>query len=146
MIGFASHGNAPLGSAGSRLGFRATGAFLAHTIPIAERIGQDGRASNGAGLVPRSPRFEERALLGRQTWTDKIRKPPNVIAPPVAEVPTGEAKSPEERKAILASRVAYYVGAGYRPESRTDYQATLVRGRRPNHVLHLILSIHGGFI
>ena len=30
---------------------------------------------------------------------------------------------------------------GYRVESQTDYQAILVRGRRPNHLLHLILSI-----
>ena len=30
---------------------------------------------------------------------------------------------------------------GYRIESRSDYQATIVKGHRPNHILHLILSI-----
>jgi hypothetical protein len=88
---------------------------------------------------PRSPQNER--YWDGQRWTDQVRKASTVIASQAGEVATGEAKSADERKAILASRVAYYVGSGYRPESQTEYQATLVRGHRPNHVLHLILSL-----
>jgi len=53
------------------------------------------------------------------------------------------AKSPDERKDALAAAVAREVGSDSRVriESQSDYQAVLVRGRRPNHVLHLILSL-----
>jgi hypothetical protein len=50
-------------------------------------------------------------------------------------------RTPEERREILAATVTEYVRDGYRVESQTDYQAIVVRGRRPNHLLHLILSI-----
>lgn len=42
---------------------------------------------------------------------------------------------------MLASHVAEHVRGGYRVESQTDYQAIMVRGRRPNHLLHLVLSV-----
>lgn len=54
---------------------------------------------------------------------------------------TTEKLSPDERKAILARVIAFDVGSGCRVESQTDYSAVLVRGHRPNHVLHLILTI-----
>lgn len=41
----------------------------------------------------------------------------------------------------MAHHIAAAVGAGRRVESQSDYQAVLVRGHRPNHVLHLILSV-----
>jgi hypothetical protein len=75
-----------------------------------------------------------------QRWTDQIRKPPTVTAV-TPGLETGEPKSTEERKRILADRVAYYVGQGYRPESQTDFQAVLVSGRRPNHLLHFIIGL-----
>lgn len=51
-------------------------------------------------------------------------------------------KSPEERKQLLAQVVQGEIskGAG-RVESQGDYYVTLVRGHRPSHVLHLLLSI-----
>lgn len=49
--------------------------------------------------------------------------------------------SPERRRAILAEKIAEQARSGYRVESQTDYQAILVKGHRPNHLLHLILSI-----
>ncbi len=51
-------------------------------------------------------------------------------------------KSPDERKQLLAQVVQSEIskGAG-RIESQSDYYVTLVRGHRPNHILHLILSI-----
>src|SRR5215207_8344529 len=53
---------------------------------------------------------------------------------------TGQ-RSPEDRRALLAQEVAGHVSHGYRVESQTDYQAIVVKGRRPNHLLHLILSV-----
>ncbi len=52
----------------------------------------------------------------------------------------------EQRQEALAGRVAWWVDkARYRVESQSN-QAILVRGRRPNHLLHLILSVStGGF-
>jgi hypothetical protein len=54
--------------------------------------------------------------------------------------------SSEQRQEALAGRVAWWVdNAVYRVESQRN-QAVLVRGRRPNHLLHLILSVvTGGF-
>jgi hypothetical protein len=50
-------------------------------------------------------------------------------------------KTPEERKALLAQAVANWVHQGWRVESQTDFQAVMVRGHRPNHILHLILTL-----
>ena len=60
---------------------------------------------------------------------------------PTIEAPPTTATSTEQRRAILASHVAAQVRKGWRVESQTDYQATLAKGHRPNHILHLILSI-----
>lgn len=49
--------------------------------------------------------------------------------------------SAEDRRVLLAETVSNYVSNGYRVESQGDAQAVLVRGRRPNHLLHLILSV-----
>lgn len=50
------------------------------------------------------------------------------------------AKSRPDEK-TLDQRVAGHVKYGWRVESRTETQAVLVKGHRPNHILHLILSI-----
>lgn len=50
----------------------------------------------------------------------------------------------EKRKALLARAVANEVHRGARIESQTDFQAVLVRGHRPNHLLHLILTLLTG--
>lgn len=52
-----------------------------------------------------------------------------------------QPKPDAERKALLAQAVANQVRQGWRVESQTDFQAVLVRGQRPNHVLHLILTL-----
>jgi hypothetical protein len=41
----------------------------------------------------------------------------------------------------LDSAVAQWVNWGWRVESRTENQAVMVKGHRPNHILHLILTI-----
>jgi len=46
-----------------------------------------------------------------------------------------------QRTLILINAVAAEVARGARVESQSDYQAVVVRGKRPNHVLHLLLSL-----
>ena len=41
----------------------------------------------------------------------------------------------------LDDAVAHHVKWGWRVESRTANQAVIVKGHRPNHILHLILTI-----
>ena len=49
--------------------------------------------------------------------------------------------STEERKRILSHIIGVEVAKnGARVESHTDYQAVLVAGRRPNHLLHFLVS------
>ena len=69
---------------------------------------------------------------------------PPVPATPVFSIPVPappETVSIEERKAALAQAVAAVIAQGYRVESQSDFQTVLVKGKRPNHILHLILTI-----
>ncbi len=51
-------------------------------------------------------------------------------------------KSSEERRALLAAKIQdRVVNGGWRIENQSDYQATMIEGKKVNHVLHLILSI-----
>lgn len=51
-------------------------------------------------------------------------------------------KSPEfRRREQLALEISRLAAQGYRVESQSEIQATLVRGRRVNHILHLLLSL-----
>jgi len=55
------------------------------------------------------------------------------------------SKAPDERKKALGRAVQRQVSLGARVESQADYQAILVTGRRPNHLLHLLtLGLRGG--
>lgn len=49
--------------------------------------------------------------------------------------------SESERRRALAQAVARSVAEGWRVESQTGEMAVLVRGGKPNHVLHVILSV-----
>jgi hypothetical protein len=54
-------------------------------------------------------------------------------------------KAPDGRKEALGRAVERQVSLGARVESQADYQAILVTGHRPNHVLHLVtLGLWGG--
>jgi len=55
-------------------------------------------------------------------------------------------KTADERKELLASLVHNQVAQGARVESQSDYQAFLVKGKGPRHVLHLILTILTGLL
>lgn len=52
-----------------------------------------------------------------------------------------EAKSDGERRQALAMAVGDLVAQGRRVEWHADFQAVLVHGRRPSHLLHLILML-----
>ena len=54
-------------------------------------------------------------------------------------------KAPDERKVALGRAVQRQVSLGARVESQADYQAVLVTGHRPKHLLHLVtLGLWGG--
>lgn len=55
--------------------------------------------------------------------------------------PTLERVSPDQRRAVLANVIGAEIRRGWRVESQSDFQATFIRGHRPNHVLHLLLTI-----
>lgn len=54
---------------------------------------------------------------------------------PLAEMPL------DQRRQTLAMAVASEVARGGRVESQTDTSAIIVTGSKPNHVLHLLLTI-----
>jgi len=64
--------------------------------------------------------------------------PPTSVPPAVSQTPL---KSADERKEILGRAIHTQVAQGARVESQGDYQAILVKGHRPNHMLHLVLTI-----
>jgi hypothetical protein len=52
--------------------------------------------------------------------------------------------SPEERRRMVDAAATDFVSHGWRLENRSDYQAVFVKGHRPNHILHLLLTIFTG--
>lgn len=50
------------------------------------------------------------------------------------------ALSPEFRKAALARAIQTQITPDMRIESQSNYQAVLVFGRRPNHLLHFFIG------
>jgi hypothetical protein len=71
-------------------------------------------------------------------------QPPNP-GPPLAPLPPTQGAYPPvhdvDPQRSLALAVAGQVSRGYRVESQSPLSATLVKGRRPNHLLHLILTL-----
>ena len=50
-------------------------------------------------------------------------------------------KTETQRKSALANHVTPEVSKGWRIESQGDFQVVMVKGKRPNHLLHVILSV-----
>ena len=50
-------------------------------------------------------------------------------------------KNGEERREILSRTLQTQIAQGGRIESQSDYSAVVVNGHRPNHTLHLILTL-----
>src|SRR5262245_8108731 len=52
------------------------------------------------------------------------------------------AKSASERKELLARSIQSHVAQGYRVESTAgDFGAVLVKGHKPNHLMHLLITL-----
>jgi formyltetrahydrofolate hydrolase len=51
------------------------------------------------------------------------------------------ARTDSERKQILSKYVVTKVSQGWRVELQADFEAVLLIGTRPNHILHLLLSV-----
>ena len=54
---------------------------------------------------------------------------------------TSRIRTTDEQKQLLARQIATSIARGRRVESQGDFQAVLLRGRRVNHLLHLILTL-----
>lgn len=52
-----------------------------------------------------------------------------------------QTKSERERSELLDAAVANHVRNGKRVESRSGAQAIMVKGRRVNHILHLLIAV-----
>jgi hypothetical protein len=49
--------------------------------------------------------------------------------------------SVEERRQLMDAAVIEWAGNGWKVESRSEFQAVFTKGKRPNHVLHLLLTL-----
>jgi hypothetical protein len=49
--------------------------------------------------------------------------------------------APEERRATLDRSLQFHGAKGWRIETRSEFQATIAKGKELNHVLHLILTL-----
>lgn len=56
----------------------------------------------------------------------------------------GTAKTEEQRKGMLDSALNLYGAKGFRIENRSDYQATVSKGKETRHVLHIVLAVVTG--
>lgn len=54
---------------------------------------------------------------------------------------TAPTITPDERKAKLDALIVDWTRGGWKLETRSDYQAVISKGHRPNHILHLLLTI-----
>ena len=57
------------------------------------------------------------------------------------ETEAGVVSDLERRQRRLSQAVALAVGEGWRIDSQSESMAVMVRGSRPNHILHVILSV-----
>lgn len=87
-----------------------------------------GRATARAVAVPAMP-FDGKDLLA------------SPLPPVHAGLATGAAISSDERRTILSRMLETQAMPTMRVESRSDYQAVLVFGSKPNHILHFLIGI-----
>lgn len=58
-----------------------------------------------------------------------------------AIVPSTTHRSADERKAILEKRIIEFIALGWTVEHKSDFDVVIKTGKRPNHILHLLLSL-----
>jgi len=55
--------------------------------------------------------------------------------------PAMTLRTDEQRRALLTRFIAQEVARGGRVELHTDFDAVVAYGKKPNHILHLLLSL-----
>ncbi len=118
--------------------------------PGVELVYQDGRFSTATGVAIAVPELVRLDRSGAIAWTaDSTRdwfydNQENFGAPvQQANVPTATATviDADYRSQLLAQAIQTQVASGARVESQGPFNAVVVRGKRVNHLLHLILSL-----
>lgn len=73
---------------------------------------------------------------------DANAPPANPAAAPTAPAPeaVSSRKTSDERKELLARAIQTQIAGGARVESQSDYQAVLIKGSKPNHLLHFFIG------
>ena len=66
------------------------------------------------------------------------------LEPSTTEPTTTPAPTTEQRRANLDSALQRYGASGWRIENRSDFQATIAKGKDIKHGLHLYLTIITG--
>jgi hypothetical protein len=66
--------------------------------------------------------------------------PPPVVLAPGADSLSQVEKTDAERKLLLVGALDGQLADGARIESQSEFQAVVVRGRRPRHLVHAIAS------
>ena len=64
-----------------------------------------------------------------------------IEAPKTTSVETPVPKSLEVRKEAMSRLIQSQIAGGSRIESQSDTQAVLVKGHRPNHMLHFVIGL-----
>lgn len=64
-----------------------------------------------------------------------------MTAAPTSIAGIDQTVTPDERRRMMDAAATDFVSHGWRLESRSEFQAVFVRGHRPNHILHLLLTI-----
>lgn len=96
---------------------------------------------DGGHLVDGWLRYRRLWWLGRKDVV-VATVPPRMDLGSTWEIMMGDVSVPDgERTAVLDRELQKRGASGWRTESRGQFQATVVKGRRPSHLLHLILSV-----
>jgi hypothetical protein len=78
---------------------------------------------------------------GRQRWWNGQQWTEHYAPSSQAIAAYSATAGPEVSRARLAHEIAGYVRSGWRVEAQADSYAVVVFGNRPNHILHLILTL-----
>ena len=71
-----------------------------------------------------------------------VESPAQTTPAPMATGDLGQiTKSADERKAALDRQLQLQGAHGWRIETRSDFQATIARGKALNNTLHLLLTV-----
>lgn len=101
--------------------------------PSIENGGADGASTTPEDSPSAAPAISQEAI-------DALPPPAPLPATDLGGIAQSQ-KTPEERKALLANTLQGQVARGGRIESQGDFQAVVVRGHRPNHLLHFLIGI-----